>query len=71
MSLQDLRRFDVPFDDIKKHANAIENRLYDDFTMEEVLKANAIYLEQAKKNNLNCILIEEKYEVDADVILSN
>lgn len=59
------------FDDIKKHANAIENRLYDDCTMEEVLKANATYLEQAKKHNLNCVLIEEKYEVDADVILSN
>ena len=59
------------FDDIKKHANAIENRLYDDCTMEEVLKANDIYLEQAKNHNLNCILIEEKYEVDADVILSN
>jgi hypothetical protein len=37
--------------------------------MEEVLKANATYLEQAKKYNLNCLLIEEKYEVDADVIL--
>ena len=57
------------FDDIKKHANAIENRLYDDCTMEEVLKDNATYLEQAKKHNLNCILIEEKYEIDADVIL--
>ena len=56
------------FDDIKKHANAIENRLYDDCTMEEVLKDNATYLEQAKKHNLNCILIEEKYEIDADVI---
>ena len=53
----------------KKHANAIENRLYDDCTMEEVLKDNATYLEQAKKHNLNCILIEEKYEVDADEIL--
>ena len=57
------------FEDIKKHANVIENRLYDECTMEEVLKANATYLEQAKKHNLNCILIEEKYEVDADVIL--
>lgn len=57
------------FDDIKKHANAIENRLYDDCTLEEVLKDNATYLEQAKKHNLNCILIEEKYEVDADEIL--
>ena len=59
------------FDDIKKHANAIENRLYDDCTMEEVLKDNVTYLEQAKKHNLNCILIEENYIFSSFYLITN
>lgn len=53
------------FDDIKKHANTIEERLFDDdVTPESVTEDNNYYLEQAKLHNLNCVLIDNKYEID-------
>lgn len=55
------------FADIKKYANIIENRLDDDCTLESVLSDNAQMLENAKKHNLNYILIEDKYEFDIDL----
>ena len=55
------------FDNVKKYANVIENRLDDsDFTMEVALNDNAKNLELAKKNNVNFILIDESYDVDID-----
>ena len=51
------------FADIKKYANVIENRMYDECTMESVLEDNAAVLGLVQKNNVNYILIEEEYEI--------
>lgn len=56
------------FDDIKKHASIIENRLCDEWcTKESVLKDNAEILEQVKKHGLSYVLIDEKYELDIEL----
>jgi len=53
------------FSDIKKYACVIENRLDDsDCTLKKVLDDNAHVLELAKKNDVNYILIDDKYEID-------
>lgn len=53
------------FEDIKRFANIIENRLDDsDCTKEAVLEDNRFVLEKAIKHNVNYILIDEKYEVE-------
>ena len=53
------------FDDIKKYANTIENRLDDEWcTMENVLAANSQMLTLAQQHNANYILIDDKYEID-------
>lgn len=53
------------FDDIKKYANVIENRLNDeDCTMESVLKDNAQFLESAQKHNANYVLIDDEYKIE-------
>ena len=53
------------FDDIKKYANIIENRLDDSgFTIENAIKENTQVLELAKKHKANYILIDDKYEID-------
>lgn len=55
------------FADIKKYANTIENRLDDEWcTVENVLEANREMEEQAKKHNVNFILINDKYEINID-----
>ena len=55
------------FDDIKKYANVIENRLDDtDCTLESVLEGNKQMLELAQEYNANCVLIDDKYEVNID-----
>lgn len=52
------------FDDMKKYANIIENRLDDsDFTMEGAIN-NAEFLALAEKHNADYILIDDKYEID-------
>ena len=52
------------FGDIKKYASVIENRLDDeDCTLESVLTDNAEIRRLAKENNVNYILIHEKYEI--------
>ena len=56
------------FADIKKYANAIENRLDDECcTMERVLADNAEMLDLAQKYNVNYILIDDKYEINIDL----
>ena len=56
------------FNNIKKYANAIENRLDDEWcTMESVLADNAEMLVLAQRYNLNYILIEDKYEINIDL----
>ncbi len=52
------------FDDIKKYACVIENRLDDDCTLESVLEDNANVLDLAQKHEVNYILIDDNYEID-------
>ena len=56
------------FADIKKYANVVENRLDDEWcTLESVLEDNAAVFELAVKNQVNYVLIDEKYEVEIDL----
>lgn len=55
------------FDDIKKYASVIENRLDDDCTIEGVLQDNAQILELCKKHNANYVLIDDEYKIDIDL----
>lgn len=55
------------FDDIKKYANVIENRLDDDCTLERVLEDNAQVLELAQKYNVNYVLIDDEYKIEIDL----
>jgi len=56
------------FADIKKHANAIENRLDGEWcTIESVLADNAEMLALAQRYNVNYILIEDEYEINIDL----
>ena len=56
------------FDDIKKHASIIENRLDDEWcTLESVLADHAQVFELVKKHNVNYILIDDKYQIDIDL----
>ena len=54
------------FDNIKKYENVIENRLSDDFTIENALEDNAKILLSAKKHNKNVVLIDDEYKFDID-----
>lgn len=59
---------DRHFSDIKKYANAIENRLDDeDCTVDSVLEDNAKVLELAQKNGINCVLIDGGYSLDIEL----
>ncbi len=56
------------FDDIRKFANVVENRLDDAWcTPESVLSDNAAVLKLAQKHNVNYLLIDDKYEVKIDL----
>ena len=53
------------FNDIKKYASIIENRLDDDWcTIESALEDNAQILSLAQEYNVNYILIDDKYEIN-------
>ena len=53
------------FADVKKFANVVENRMDDSCcTMESVLADNAQVLELARRHKVNCVLIDDKYEID-------
>lgn len=55
------------FNDIKRYANVIENRLNDkDCILESVLEDNAYILKLAQKNKVNYVLIDEEYKIDID-----
>ena len=55
------------FEDMKKYANVIENRLDDSaFTLQSAINDNAQVLALAKKYNANYILIDNKYEIDIE-----
>ena len=56
------------FANIKKYANVVENRLDDGWcTLESVLEDNAEVFELAIKNQVNYVLIDDKYEVDIEL----
>ena len=56
------------FADIKKYANAVENRLCDEgLNIESVLADNARFLELTQKHKVDYVLIDDKYEVDVDL----
>lgn len=56
------------FADIKKYANVVEDRLDDEWcTLESVLEDNAEVFELAIKNQVNYVLIDDKYEVDIEL----
>ena len=56
------------FDDIKKYASVIENRLDDSWcTMESALADNANMLQQAKKQGVNYLLIDDAYNINIDL----
>ena len=53
------------FDDIKKYANVIENRLDDSWcTMESLLEDNREVLALVQKHDVSYILIDDQYEID-------
>lgn len=53
------------FDDIKRYASVIENRLDDAYcTLDSVLEDNAHFLTLCQKHNANYVLFDDKYEID-------
>ena len=56
------------FDDIKKYANIIENRLDDEWcTMQNVLADNKEMLSLARAHDVNYVLIEDTYEININL----
>lgn len=56
------------FEDIKKYANVVEQRLDDKgCTIESVLEDNAKMLEQCQKYKLDYLLIDEEYKVEVEL----
>ena len=55
------------FADIKRYSNVIENRLDDDYNLENALIDNARVLANAQKHNVKYVLIDDKYEIDIDL----
>lgn len=53
------------FEDIKRYANAIEDRMDDEYcTLENVLEDNALVLKLAQKSEVNYILIDDEYKIN-------
>lgn len=56
------------FDDIKKYASIIENRLDDEYcTFQSVLQDNRKTLELAQNYNVNYILIDDSYQLNIEL----
>lgn len=56
------------FDDIKKYACVVENRLDDEWcTMENVLSDNEHFLKLSQKHKVNYLLIDDEYRIDIDL----
>ena len=56
------------FEAIKAHANDIETRLCDDCSMENVIRENEAYLNLCKEYEYPCILIDESYDFEIDLL---
>ena len=60
------------FDDIKKYASVLEERLDDEHcTMETVSEDNAQVLELARKDHADYILIDDEYEKSIDQVVES
>lgn len=58
------------FNDIKKYANIVENRMDDEYcTIETVLNDNAEILELCQNYKVNYLLIDGEYQIDIDSLL--
>ncbi len=58
------------FNDIKKYAGVVEKRINDDdCTLESVPEDNAHTLSLAQKNEIDCILIDNDYDIDIDTMV--
>ena len=56
------------FEDIKIHANEIEQRIDDSYsTIKSILEDNVYYLKMCKKFGYDYILIDEEYLVDIEI----
>lgn len=56
------------FDDIKKYANVVEDRMDDTYcTIETVLRDNAEILKQCQEYNVSYLLIDEEYQIDVEL----
>lgn len=55
------------FDDIKKYANVIEQRMDDDLKLEAVLMENKTALDLAIQHNVNYMLIDSEYRLDIEL----
>lgn len=56
------------FDDIKKYASIVENRMDDEScTIETVLQDNAKILEQCQIYKVNYLLIDDEYQIDIEL----
>lgn len=56
------------FTDIVKKESVIEKRLPTDIVADEMIKSNRYNLEQCKLRGYNCVLIEDIYQIDTDII---
>ena len=56
------------FNDIKKYANIVENRMDDEYcTIETVLRDNAKILELCQNYKVNYLLINKEYQIDINL----
>lgn len=53
---------------IKKYANVIKKRLSDDFMVEDIINDNLNYYHKALENNIKYILIDDKYNIDINLL---
>ena len=58
---------EMHFDDVRRFAGVVENRLEDDYTQETCRRENALMLEQCRRYGAECILIDGDYRVDIEL----
>ncbi len=55
------------FDDIKRYESVIEKRMFDDCTVDDLVRDNNRILELAQEHKVNFKLIDDTYNVDVDL----